>query len=182
MVIGSCFPHLLSRLKQQYGYESPHSPAFLSILQKQSTACFKGCIVMIEPELAIRPRTLVVAKSWWWQKSPQINPTSSRTNIFVEHLHLPKTAGTSLSAHLVSEYCATFQNDTNLKKSIGWNERCQWPCSGPRSRYYTNDIDRFIENKISSDINDGAQPLLFLDTELSCVRGQSNQIRLRKEQ
>ena len=51
----------------------------------------------------------------------------------LSHFHMPKTGGTTMSAALVSTFCSPpAGNEDILDRSnqVGWESRCQWPCSG----------------------------------------------------
>ena len=54
--------------------------------------------------------------------------------ILLYHLP-PKCAGTSLSVSLVSTFCPDgILNDEVHAERVGWESRCQWPCSGRQTR------------------------------------------------
>ena len=104
---------------------------------------------------------------------------TERTLLF--HLHAPKCAGTSLSVSLVSDFCPDSDVTTatwgHSKKLVGWETRCQWPCSGKYDEAYgpaALDQQQLEPPRANTSTSQHwkaeRQDQVMLDTEFSCMR------------
>jgi len=164
----SCLPEFYARLQHTYqGFTAPtFDGAFWSSVSTSAEECFGGCLTTTFPALKTHPPTLIVR--------PTLHESVPRSSLLLFHVHIPKTAGTTLSNYLVAAFCdeadsASTHGTHHVEKAVGdrgWGYHCKARCASAETAFAR--MNTVLESSGAGQSTAQAESLL-LDTELACL-------------